>query len=456
LNRTVAVAVCAVVSSGLLSACGQAALRPGHSQENVGAQVTRLGAAHHARCTIYASPNGRRGTSGASSSKPTTLVAAVERTRPGSVVCLERGIYLSATNVTVAESGTPREPITITGYRGTALIQYVGGSNNGGLIQTTFCRPWCASHDLVIENLTLDGANRIAAGVFGREGAHDIKVTDCVISNMGASGVQMNAVDYATVDHNLVYHSGYGQGYSSGIDLWYGGSSPVYGGATAGYNSAPGFHNRITNNVVSGSYDHSVHKTEGHGILIDGGVTTPALLIANNLVYENAGAGISVFDHDSPVWIVNNTGYADGLDPRIGHGYTSEYMAIHSTGVNWVNDLAYGHRSQTLLLHSWTFNNTLSGIRLVHNIAYNGSTLGITPATRADVRQYAEADPLFRNAPAIPQEPRRWGKAPPPWKIGHDFDVAGNSPTIGNGVNPATLAGVPPEFVAALSGWGRR
>jgi hypothetical protein len=462
-TRRLVIMMCAFITA-LIGACGGETLGPSAamlgartSGPNIGADVTPLGSVRHPNCTIYVSPNGRPRARGQASTAPTQLSSAVRRVRAGGVICLEPGIYDTRTSITLKHSGRHSAPITITGDRDRPLIQFTGGSQGGGVLQTTFCKPWCATHDLVIENLTIDGRDRIAAGIFAREGARDIKIYDCLIRNTGAGGVQLNAVDYVTVDHNLIYHAGYNQGYSSGISLWYGGSRPVYGGPRASFDNARGFHDYIVNNVITGSFDNSRHVTEGHGILVDGGRPSPAILIANNLTYENAGAGISVFsDHGGAVWIVNNTSYRNALDNLIGPGFGSEIFAIYSNNIHWINNLAFGHGIGRGFRYSWTFNNTQSRIQLVHNMGYRGAPLQIGLAAKRNPQDYVYRNPRFVHAPPIPPGRAPWGHTLRPWSIGDDFALSRNSPAIGRGVVPSQVPGVPAALRSALELLDRR
>jgi hypothetical protein len=380
----------------------------------------------HARCTIFAAPAGHG--SGRSAASPTSLGSAVSRAGAGSVICLKRGVYTTFDSVTLERSGRPGAPITLTALTSGVLIRYAGGTRDGGVVQTTFCKPWCASHDLVIENLSLDGGNRMGTGVFVREGSHNVTVRNCLIRNMGSSGIALNAADYVRAENNRVFHTGYGHGWGSGISLWYGGPDTTYGGPSAGIDGAPGYHNFITGNVVSGSYDSSAYHTDGDGIVVDGGVTPPAL-IANNLVYENGGAGIAVFRNGGRMSIVNNTAYANGLAIADYHTYSSQFAAVLSSHVEWRNNIAYSGRPR------WhTYASSFSGVSLAGNISFNGPLLGLGPRnarSRAGVRYVNPRfdGPLPRLRGAAP-----WAGAVPAWRIGRAFRLRAHSPARNAGI----------------------
>jgi hypothetical protein len=371
--------------------------------------------------------------------------------QPGAVVCLEPGVYLTRSNVALSQSGRPSAPITLTGDGGSATIKYIGAPMGGGVVQTTFCTPWCASHDLVIENLTLDGGNRMNAGVFMREGAHNVTVRNCVIQNTGAAGIAMNAVDHVRAEHNLVYHTGYNQGWSSGISLWYGGNKrPVYGGRTAGYDRSPGFHNYIIGNIVTGAYDNSRLHTDGNGILVDGGGRTPPTLIQNNLSYQNAGAGFSVFKNTGGVWVVGNTAYDNALNLTVGHKYAPEFGAIFSQNVHFVNNLAYSREDGAKYPIGWTYNSTNSSVSWSRNIGFNGKTSGVASAITGDSASYRYVNPMFNRLPPIPAGAAPWARTAPPWTIGDGFNLQTGSPALNWGGDPTKVAGLTVPLLTGL------
>jgi hypothetical protein len=217
---------------------------------------------------------------------------------PGSVVCLEAGEYDVSSQVWLSKSGTQSAPITYQSYGGRALIKYTGtASSGGGLLQTNSCTPWCGSHDLVIDGLSIDAGTILGAGIKAAQGSYRITVENCLIQNAGETGIALNAVDYVTAVHNQIYHNGYGQGWSSGISLWYGGNGGyAYGSGTgsqyqAGYDAYSGFHNIIADNIISGQYDNSTNHSDGNGIIIDGSGAIPPPSSPTTSSTKTAAAG---------------------------------------------------------------------------------------------------------------------------------------------------------------------
>jgi hypothetical protein len=362
---------------------------------------------------------------------------------------LEAGTYDANSNISLSRSGRRSAPIVYRNYGGTALLRYSGGSLSGGVLQTSLGSNWGGAHDIVIEGLTIDGADQIGGGIFVSQGSHHITIRNCVIRNMGSTGIELNATDYVTVEHNLIYHVGYNQGGSSGVTLWYGGSSPAYGGPHASYDRAPGFHNVIANNIISGSYDNSGNEADGNGIVVDGGSAIPPVLIINNVVYENGGRGIEVYNAHGDIWIVNNTGYADGLDLGNSGGQAAEFAALYASTVHFVNDLAYGRQRDSRYSTAYSYMNIYSTISWAHNIGFKGSVYGVG-SVGGEPRAYRRADPRFISPPAIPSTKTPWASATPPWSIGNDLTLRSGSPALHAGLDPTTVTSMTTALATRL------
>ena len=166
-------------------------------------------------CTIYVSSTGRDASSGRDQRHPTSLLQATRIVQPGSVVAAP-GTYLTSDRIMLLRSGRPGAPITYRNYGGTALLQYVGGPLGGGVLQTDSGANWGGSHDIVIDGLTINGANLIDGGVFVTQGSHNVTIRNCVITNTGSTGIAVQASDYVTITHNQIFHFGYHRGWSGG------------------------------------------------------------------------------------------------------------------------------------------------------------------------------------------------------------------------------------------------
>jgi Right handed beta helix region len=456
--RLVMASVVLLVLAGALAAGSANAKRASivrSTGDYVGAWRSGLSHPREPSCTVYVSPGGRSRFAGRRVGAPTTLLAATRRVVPGSVVCLEAGTYDTSSNIILSRSGRWSAPVYYRNYGGTALLRYTGGSLSGGVLQTASGAHWGGAHHIVIDGLTIDGGDLIGGGIFVTYGSHNITIRNCVILNTGATGIAVNASDRVTVDHNLIYHAGYNQGDSSGISLWYGGTTPVYGGRTAWHDRYPGFHNFIADNIVSGSYDNSINHSEGNGIVVDGMGSIPPALVINNLVYENGGRGISVYHNAGDIWVVNNTAYADGLDLKVGGGQAPEFLATSASNVHFVNDLAYGRQITGGYSTAYTYNNTSSTISWVTSIGYNGSTMGLSASVRRDPRRYRYANPGFTSTPPVPATETPWTGATPPWSIGDAFALLPGSQALHAGVDPITVRGITRALASGLRAFVR-
>jgi hypothetical protein len=277
-------------------------------------------------CTLYTAPSGlasNPGTLGA----PTTPQQAERDTVPGSVVCFLPGTYDLVANswpagLEINRSGSLGAPIIYErqpGAASPALLHYDPANPYGAVIDLI-----PGAHDITISGLTIDGNNTASYGIFsngapGDPGTPNERMTftaNRIIDNV-VSGIQTTATDYVRADHNQIWHTGYlaqpgcvsGSCDGSGISL---NQSPWS-------DQAPGFHSFVTDNLISGTIDESGLNTDGNGIILDLadlGTSTPAVLVAGNLVYGNGGRCLEAL-HNSQAWFVGNTCAANLLDTRL-------------------------------------------------------------------------------------------------------------------------------------------
>src|SRR5438034_5094607 len=120
---------------------------------------------------------------------------------------------------------------------------------------------------LEFRGLNLDGRGNAADGFFCR-GSHHLRFISNSISNTGGSGIASIDCDYLTSDHNLINHNGY---IPSGTanPQWYSWTSAISYNSNQWFDNYAGFHNIISNNIISGEVDQSTHHTDGNGIILD-------------------------------------------------------------------------------------------------------------------------------------------------------------------------------------------
>ncbi|HXB44343.1 MAG TPA: choice-of-anchor Q domain-containing protein [Puia sp.] len=214
--------------------------------------------------------------------------------------------------------------LTIVGYNDSITLSYATSqeynldnpytSANGISIQPDFRNPTNRSSHIIIRN--------------------------CTVKKCGGGGMGSSKADYITIDNNTVSECG-----------WYG---PFDGSAISLYqnwnsDAAVTTKNFITNNTCFNNRNlvpfFAVGSiTDGNGIIIDDSRNTQnnstlgpyksTTYIANNLVYNNGGRGIHVFQSDN-VMVVNNTSY---LNCQVVPG--DELSAIFAGNISFINNIS--------------------------------------------------------------------------------------------------------------------
>jgi len=381
-------------------------------------------------CTLYASPSGSPENDGTTPYNPLTFRAAADRTRPGDIVCLLSGTYSLAATFYITRSGSPTAWIVYRSYDGGARLVWTA-TGQDDMLQIT-----AGTRHIEINGLTFDGNNQAYTGIKANSTSH-VRMIGNNIVNAGASGVATYRSDYITVDRNKIYHTGYGYGWGSGISL----------NANVWYDQAQNFHNIVTNNIISGTYDNSSYHSDGNGIIIDLGGDTPPVLIANNLVYENGGRCIHTLNTTNN-WIVNNTCYANSLDSQVGGGTGSVgELAIHDSSKTYlINNLVY----------AWTngyayYQYNSDQVYYYRNSYYRGRGLNVPGSVAGDPNQIRLANPIFMWRPALDQSADgQYRSAIPPDQISNRLELQQESSLIDSGIDPRVIPGIPPEIQADL------
>ncbi|WP_210522127.1 right-handed parallel beta-helix repeat-containing protein [Hymenobacter terricola] len=204
--------------------------------------------------------------------------------------------------------------IVIDGFRiqgnNPAITSVINGGNTSyALNQPRSCNTHAGAADPIFNGVGISiGSN--GATTF----ANHITVRNCDIYDCGQAGITAIEADYITIDNNKVFNNSWYTVYgSSGIS--------VLTSRGDGSISPTGYNFTITRNKVFGNelrvpwYNQSDNTckgfTDGNGIIIDTNTQysyTGRTLIANNLVVDNGGAGITAFQSDK-VDIINNTTY---------------------------------------------------------------------------------------------------------------------------------------------------
>src|SRR5205814_4965569 len=273
-----------------------------------------------ANCTLYVSPSGKDANSGTSTTSPKSLSGAAAVARPGSVICLLGGDYSLNSSFKPRSSGTASSWIVYRNYGdGPVNIVWNGPADASAMFYIGGGTFPSGPAYLEFRGLSLNGNANAADGFFCR-GSHHLRFISNSISNTGGSGIASIDCDYLTSDHNLINHNGFIPA-GTANPQWYSWTSAISYNSNQWFDNYPGFHNIISNNIISGEVDQSTHHTDGNGIILDlssgsydpATANTPPALILNNVVYGNGGRCIVAYVVTN-FWIVNNTCFRNDLD----------------------------------------------------------------------------------------------------------------------------------------------
>ena len=396
-------------------------------------------------CTLFASPSGSSSNSGTSSSSPKSFSSAASASGPGSVVCLLGGTYTLSSSFSPPTSGSPSSWITYKNYDSTPVnFVWSGGSNASAMFYIGGGSFPSGPAYLEFRGLNLNGNANAADGFFCR-GSHHLRFISNSISNTGGSGIASIDCDYLTSDHNLINHNGF---IPSGTanPQWYSWTSAISYNSNQWFDNYPGFHNIISNNIISGEVDQSTHHTDGNGIILDlssgsydpATANTPPALIINNVVYGNGGRCIVAYVVTN-FWIVNNTCFKNDLDtsesafgsfePNDSHdGYLINNIAVAYTG---------GHPP-------YEQGGTVTNVHYYADLFFGAAN----NFSYSDPSQFLQADPLFLNPPSL--SAGGYANALVPSLLSTGLTLLPLSPAYNRGIDPSTLSGLPANIVSDL------
>ncbi|MEO1448383.1 MAG: right-handed parallel beta-helix repeat-containing protein, partial [Bacteroidota bacterium] len=281
--------------------------------------------------TYYVSANGDNANDGLTPLSPFgTLQQAADLTNPGDTVYIMNGTYSNTYTwedlLYISRGGNAGSPITYTNYQdhtpklsfngwhgikiegGIGYIEISGleveGNNKNIILEDALNQPG-GCNDL---NSSPDGffnGNGIASDGRFAGPNHHITIRNCRIHDCAGVGISAIHTDYVLVENCEVYNNAWYSIYgTSGISLY----------QPWNFDSSNSIRNIIRNNLVYGNrmfvpwIDAPCAITDGNGIIVDDGRNTQNgstngiylgyTLIENNIVYENGGRGIHVFESD--------------------------------------------------------------------------------------------------------------------------------------------------------------
>ncbi|MBE9105490.1 choice-of-anchor D domain-containing protein [Nostoc cf. edaphicum LEGE 07299] len=250
-------------------------------------------------------------------------------------------------------------------------------------------------------NNPLTNSNGIAVNAWknangvGGTNPHHIVITGNTIRNFPGGGIAVSNSDYITVEKNIV----------SG-NAWY---SP-YGNQGITSLRSFNFDNNTTDyrmifrdNIVYDNQSLVPWKeggtdkiTEGHGIMLDttnvskdNVAYTGKALIANNITYNNGGAGINVFEATN-VDVINNTAYKNARVIKD----SGEIGVTYSENVRVYNNILYASDNQDANRIKYATNVTFD-----RNLVYNSNLFQASDNLNATgLQNLLGQDPLFVDA----------------------------------------------------------
>lgn len=220
---------------------------------------------------------------------------------------------------------------------------------------------------------------------------HHIEVLDCEVSDCASAGIGAYRADYVTIDRCKVYNNASKTSMgSSGIHIYNPRNSAIV-------DTRP-YHYLIQRNEVFNNrtevpfYTGSACKgyTDGNGIIIDDAnnsqtnkeVFTGNFLLENNVIYENGGSGISIFQSNQ-VTVRNNTMYKNAqLTPDSNK--RGEIIVMQSHDISIVNNILYARTKQI----GYYKGSNCKNLRVHTNLVFNTNK-------NSRIKNKIKKDPLF-------------------------------------------------------------
>ncbi|WP_310393909.1 PA14 domain-containing protein [Hymenobacter sp.] len=376
-----------------------------------------------------------------------TIQYAADKTLPGDTVFVRAGTYTNRYTAVayISRSGTPAKWITYRNYRnekpflqfnswqgfqvwkGASYIEINGfriqGNNRNVTLADALNQPGgCAQNGVGSSEAKYSGGGIVVEGRNTTVRSHHVRILNNEIFDCGAVGIAGMEADYLTIENNLVYDNASRSRFGgSGISLL---NSRNYDNNTSGYRMI------IRNNRIFGNrlevpwYSNKCQGiTDGNGIILDlnrnPGQTfeafTGRFLVANNLIVNNGGAGVQVYQTDN-VDVINNTCYRNARSPELNVLKSAQSYNIRGEVLlNQVDKIRVQNNIFVTDELSKVSTGTAPILTYTHNLHFGGI---LTPIAGAST---ITADPQFVNATTD-------------WRTA-DFRLKATSPAINQGLN---------------------
>lgn len=184
---------------------------------------------------------------------------------------------------------------------------------------------------------------------------HHVEVINCDVSNCAAAGISAYRCDYVTITQCKVYNNGSKSTFgSSGIHIY----NPRNTNTVASDNLSNHFiisRNEVFNNRNEVPFFNGKKckgYTDGNGIIIDDANNTQSnkeqfiggILIENNVIYENGGSGMTIFQSDN-VTIRNNSTYKN-CQFTPDRKKRAEMLVVQANNIQITNNIFYAREKQ--------------------------------------------------------------------------------------------------------------
>jgi parallel beta-helix repeat protein len=364
-----------------------------------------------------------------------TLQKAANTVRAGDTVYIMNGTYTNSDNepgfyqsqvVFMMHSGTPTAWITfeaLEGHHPQIVVQQAFGvrivaaepfhTNNtlayirlknlrviGNSPQIPLCdalnQPRSCNKNEGDVNWNYNGSG-ISVGsenTFAEKGnvVHHIEIINCEVSDCAAAGISAYRSDYVTITGCKVYNNGWKSTFgSSGIH--------VYNPRNTKFITAElDYHFMISGNQIYNNRNEVPFfngkkcngYTDGNGIIIDDANNDQSnkekfkgkFLIENNVIYENGGSGITIFQSDE-VNIRNNSTYKN-CQFTPDNKKRAEILVVRAHNIQLSNNVLYAREKQRGFYKGSKCKNLIYDVNMVYNTKKNSS-----------LKNYLKEDPLY-------------------------------------------------------------
>ncbi len=347
-----------------------------------------------------------------------TLAKAGTDVQSGDVVYVREGVYSEthhqhplswgAAVLQICVSGTKQSPIKFIAAPGENVVLNPSGGAIYGVIAAGgggFTPQYVEINGFVIEGFP-------EVGIMVSESS-DIVIKNVDLSGCVWGGISSQRAASLTIE-NCRIHDNYLTGWTSPISLW----------ECEGENVVRGNH-------IWGNTDEDYRETEGHGIILDYCTASASALIENNVIWENEGWCMDIFNSDNAT-IRNNTCWKNSLGRYDGTGEISLWGRGHTVHNNLM--VSRGDGPAMVIYEE---GNNLPTIETSHNLMWSPSSSNVVswpPWRTGSVSQFRSQNGYGWGSNSIQSNPLLVNPG------AQNFKIPDTSPAIDAGSNALAAA----------------